>query len=138
MTVINKLIFQKYIKLVYKIFIQGYDPSAPVKKAAKPRTPKPEKPDVSADLDMESFVKSGKVNKLTVDVLKGWLKTRGVHVSNKKKAELVDAVLAQFKENSWNLFAFSIFCFQFSYFFLNLVLLKLTIIPSLNPWSSKL
>lgn len=49
---------------------------------------------------MESFVKSGKVNKLTVDVLKGWLKTRGVHVSNKKKAELVDAVLAQFKEHS--------------------------------------
>ncbi len=100
MTVINKLIFQKYIKLVYKIFVQGYDPSAPVKKAAKPRAPKHEKPDVSADLDMESFVKSGKVNKLTVDVLKGWLKTRGVHVSNKKKAELVDAVLAQFKENS--------------------------------------
>lgn len=71
-----------------------------MKKAAKPRAPKPEKPNVSADLDMESVVKSGKVNKLTVDMLKGWLKTKGVHVSNKKKAELVDDVLAQFKEHS--------------------------------------
>ena len=45
---------------------------------------------------MEALVFSRTVNKLTVDVLKAWLKTRGVAVFNKKKAELIEDVIKQF------------------------------------------
>ncbi len=48
------------------------------------------------ELDMASHVRANTVEKLTVDVLKGWLKERGIPVSNKKKAQLVQDVLGQF------------------------------------------
>ena len=50
----------------------------------------------AVELDMETLVKAGTVNKLTVDVLKAWLKNKGVHVSNKKKAQLVEDVMTFF------------------------------------------
>ena len=77
--------------------IKGYDPfSPPVKKAApsKPRTTK-EKVDSDA-IDMKAMVKAGTVNKLTVDVLKSWLKMKGIAVASKKKAALVDDVCSFF------------------------------------------
>ena len=79
-----------------RLCVKGYDPSGPVKKAAKPKVSKEDKPIISDDLDMEALVFSRTVNKLTVDVLKAWLKTRGVAVFNKKKAELIEDVIKQF------------------------------------------
>ena len=57
---------------------------------------KTEKEGAAVELDMETLVKAGTVNKLTVDVLKAWLKNKGVHVSNKKKAQLVEDVMTFF------------------------------------------
>ncbi len=48
------------------------------------------------ELDMVAHVRANTVEKLTVDVLKGWLKERGIPVSTKKKAQLVQDVLSQF------------------------------------------
>jgi hypothetical protein len=48
------------------------------------------------ELDMAAHVRANTLEKLTVDVLKGWLKERGIPVSNKKKAQLVQDVLGQF------------------------------------------
>ncbi len=48
------------------------------------------------ELDMAAHVRANTVEKLTVDALKGWLKERGIPVSNKKKAQLIQDVLGQF------------------------------------------
>ena len=50
---------------------------------------------VSVQLIMEDAVRTGAVNKLTVDTLKNWLKIKKISVSKKNKAELIDLV----KEN---------------------------------------
>jgi len=47
------------------------------------------------DIDMAKEVRNNTVGKLTVDVLKTWCRAQGINVSNKKKAELVEAI----KEN---------------------------------------
>jgi len=85
---------QTFLNEVYE---EGYDPAAPRRKAAasKPKEPKAEKVQLE-DLDMEHQVKAGTVNKLTVDVLKSWLRSKGISVTGKKKADLVQDVLAQF------------------------------------------
>jgi len=44
------------------------------------------------DIDMAKEVQDNTVGKLTVDVLKAWLKPRGVSTSKMKKADLVEAV----------------------------------------------
>jgi len=83
-----------------EVYTEGYNPSAPIKKpsAARPKVAKEktEKEGAAVELDMETLVKAGTVNKLTVDVLKAWLKNKGVHVSNKKKAQLVEDVMTFF------------------------------------------
>ena len=82
------------------INLQGYDPEKfkPAKKS-KPTSdgvtkPKTEKTPATglADQDMKAAVEAGTVNKLTNDVLKTWLKSHNVSVSNKKKAQLVEDV----------------------------------------------
>lgn len=52
---------------------------------------------MSEDLDMAAMVAAGTVKKLTVDVLKNWLRGQGVAVSNKKKADLVQDVESMFQ-----------------------------------------
>eukprot|EP00092_Neocalanus_flemingeri_P030946 GFUD01033608.1.p1 GENE.GFUD01033608.1~~GFUD01033608.1.p1 ORF type:complete len:608 (+),score=207.55 GFUD01033608.1:49-1872(+) len=89
-------------EFVSNVYEEGYDPEAPPKK--KPATAaakvKVEKKTVNMDnvneMDMEAMVKDGTVAKLTVDVLKTWLKGKGVYVGSKKKGELVDLVVEQF------------------------------------------
>ncbi|KAK4323484.1 hypothetical protein Pmani_005799 [Petrolisthes manimaculis] len=78
------------------VFPQDYDPSKAIKRPAPPAStaPKKAKPDPST-IDVEAMAKAGKADKLTVDVLKGWLKSRGVHITGKKKAELVCDVIDQ-------------------------------------------
>jgi len=81
------------------VYGEGYDPEAPPKKksAAAPKV-KVEKPKLEnvGEMDMEALVKAGTVSKLNVDMLKSWLKTKGVSVGNKKKAELLELVQDQF------------------------------------------
>ena len=45
---------------------------------------------------MAAHVKANTVGKLTVDVLKAWLKQRGLPISKKNKSQLVQDVLDQF------------------------------------------
>jgi len=80
------------------VYEDGYDPEAPPKKSAKPGGTQKKVPaaNASADIDMKAEVAAGKVNKLTVDVLKAWLKKQGIAVGNKKKGELVQEVMDQF------------------------------------------
>ena len=80
------------------VYPEGYDPEAPAKKVAKKASPTPKAPKVkqeAGDIDMAKEVKNNTVGKLTVDVLKTWLKAQGVNITKMKKAELVEAV----KEN---------------------------------------
>jgi len=44
------------------------------------------------EIDMDKQVRENTVGKLTVEVLKAWLKQRGVSASKMKKADLVEAV----------------------------------------------
>lgn len=77
------------------VYPDGYDPEAPVKKTAKKASPTPKAPKIkqeAGDIDMAKEVTNNTIGKLTVDVLKTWLKAQGVNVSNKKKAELVEAI----------------------------------------------
>ena len=45
---------------------------------------------------MAAHVKAKTVDKLTVDLLKAWLKEAGIPISKKKKADLVQDVIDQF------------------------------------------
>lgn len=77
------------------VYPNSYDPSHPVKKqpaTSSAAAAKKVKPD-PASIDVETMAKAGKADKLTVDILKGWLQERGVKVSGKKKAQLVQDVL---------------------------------------------
>jgi len=84
-----------------QVYDEDYDPAKfkPTKKS-KPSTAKP-KPAASAasntakseNLDMAAMVADGTVKKLTVDVLRTWLKEQGVTGSSKmKKADLIQEV----------------------------------------------
>lgn len=77
------------------VYPDGYDPyQAPKKRpaAASGPAPKKAKPDPKS-MNVEDMAKAGKVDKLTVDVLKLWLVERGVRVTGKKKAQLVQDVM---------------------------------------------
>jgi len=77
------------------VYPAGYDPEAPVKKAAKKSSPTPKAPKIkqeAGDIDMAKEVKNNTIGKLTVDVLKTWCKGQGIGVSNKKKAELLELI----------------------------------------------
>ena len=89
-------------EFLINVYEEGYDPEAPPKKKAATATTKvkAEKKTVTmdnvAEMDMKTMVMSGSVGKLTVDVLKAWLKSKGVVVGKQKKGELVDLVMAEF------------------------------------------
>jgi len=74
------------------VYEKDYDPEGPPKKKVATETGKM-KVEKLDGTDMQAMVQAGTVNKLTVDVLKNWLKTKGVSVSNKKKGELVDMIM---------------------------------------------
>jgi len=83
------------------VYEDGYDPEAPPKKkvasaVTKVKVEKKVKDENVGEMDMGAMVKAGTVAKLTVDVLKTWLKGRGVTVGKQKKGELVDLVTDQF------------------------------------------
>jgi len=86
----------EFLANVYEV---GYDPEGPPKKkvATESSKVKAEKKSVKTDnvgeMDMASMVKAGTVSKLTVDVLKSWLKGKGVMVTGKKKGELVEMIM---------------------------------------------
>merc|ERR1712183_484062 len=77
-----------------QVYEDGYDPEAPPKKktATAATKVKAVKIENVGEIDMQAMVKAGTVNKLTVDVLKTWLKGKGVSGGTKKKGELVDLV----------------------------------------------
>eukprot|EP00090_Calanus_glacialis_P040227 TRINITY_DN7011_c0_g1_i1.p1 TRINITY_DN7011_c0_g1~~TRINITY_DN7011_c0_g1_i1.p1 ORF type:complete len:605 (+),score=238.41 TRINITY_DN7011_c0_g1_i1:38-1852(+) len=89
-------------EFLINVYEEGYDPEAPPKKKAATAAAKVkvEKKTVTmdnvAEMDMKTMVMSGSVGKLTVDVLKTWLKSKGVVVGKQKKGELVDLVMAEF------------------------------------------
>ena len=89
-------------EFLINVYEEGYDPEAPPKKKAATATTKvkAEKKTVTmdnvAEMDMKTMVMSGSLGKLTVDVLKTWLKSKGVVVGKQKKGELVDLVMAEF------------------------------------------
>jgi len=83
---------ENFLSSVYE---EGYNPEAPPKKASQSK-PKAPSQDKTATLDMKAEVAAGTVNKLTVDVLKFWLKSQGVSVTGKKKGDLVQDVMDQF------------------------------------------
>jgi len=86
---------KEFLSSVYE---DGYDPEAPPKKkpAVKVKVEKKVKEENVGEIDMKAMVKAGKVSKLTVDVLKTWLMSRGINVGKLKKGELVDLVTEQF------------------------------------------
>ncbi|XP_071552521.1 LOW QUALITY PROTEIN: X-ray repair cross-complementing protein 6 [Panulirus ornatus] len=86
------MFLQKFQDLVYP---PSYDPNESVKKRPAPKStpaPKRAKPDPGS-IDVEAMAKAGKADKLTMDILKAWLQERGVKVSGKKKAQLVQDVM---------------------------------------------
>ena len=87
----------KSLNFINSVYEDGYEPEAPPKKkptsaATKVKEKNPMLDNIE-EMDMRSMVKAGSVNKLTVDVLKAWLKGKGFAVGNKKKGELVDLVM---------------------------------------------
>jgi hypothetical protein len=84
--------------------VQNYDPAAPVRKkstaASKVRgggsAARPASTAADTETDMAAHVRNNTVGKLTVDVLKAWLKQHGLPVSKKNKAQLIEDILAQF------------------------------------------
>lgn len=82
--------------MYFLLFLQGYDPDTfKAAKKAKPRSSAAGSSGGEA-IDMKAAVESGTVTKLTVAVLKTWLKTQGVQVTNKKKAQLIEDVESLF------------------------------------------
>merc|ERR1711874_120589 len=84
-------------EFIDSVYHEGYDPDVPIKKKASP-TPKAPKLKVeAADIDMKAQVNAGSVGKLSVDVLKSWLKEQGLGgLSKMKEADLVEQVNHQF------------------------------------------
>jgi len=80
------------------VYEEGYNPEAPPKKASqsKVKAPSQTSQEKTGNLDMKAEVAAGSVKKLTVDVLKFWLKSQGVSVTGKKKSDLVQDVMDQF------------------------------------------
>jgi len=77
------------------VYEEDYDAEFPRKKVAK-TVKKPPASEAVSDIDMKEEVASGNVKKLTVNVLKSWLKQQGFNVGNKKKAELIEDIIDQF------------------------------------------
>jgi len=83
---------QAFLKEVYE---EGYDPEATAaKKAPVKRTDA--KNEGGGVGDIEASQKAGTLTKLTVAQLKEWLSARDISVGNKKKADLIALVEAQF------------------------------------------
>lgn len=86
---------QDFLESVYP---EGYDPqSASTKRKApaakkEPVVKKAKTVDVDQEFDMGSYVESKTVPKLTVQVLKDYLKANDIDVAGLKKAQLVDEV----------------------------------------------
>ena len=79
-----------------QVYDEDYNPEAPPKKVpAREKAPPKVKPSSNEAIDMEDAVRTGAVNKLTVETLKNWLRTKNISVTKLKKAELIDLV----KEN---------------------------------------
>lgn len=77
------------------VYPSSYDPAQSAKKrpaASSSAAQKRVKSD-PASVDVEAMAKAGKADKLTMEILKKWLQERGVRVSGKKKAQLVQDVL---------------------------------------------
>jgi hypothetical protein len=99
----RKTSFCVYSDLLFFLsFLQGYDPAAPIKKkhtgtgkAGAAKSARPMKAETATD--MAAHVRNKTVDKLTVDVLKAWLKEAGIPISKKKKADLVQDVIDQFQ-----------------------------------------
>jgi len=82
-------------KFLGEVYSEDYDPET--FKPAKLKKPgaasaKPPKQKITQEFDMQSAFQAGTVAKLTVDDLKIWLKSQGVPVTGKKKAQLVEDV----------------------------------------------
>jgi len=82
-------------KFLAQVYSEDYDPETfkPAKMKKSTAAPnKPPKEKVTQHFDMEAAFKAGTIRKLTVDDLKIWLKSQGVPISGKKKAQLVEDV----------------------------------------------
>ena len=85
------------------VYDQDYDPEKKKPAVSRVKTDKAvvkerteRSSSINVDIDMEQEVRHGSVSRLTVDTLKSWCKSRGISVSNKKKAELVDMIIREF------------------------------------------
>ena len=84
---------EKSTRFLSQVYDDDYNPEAPAKKVpAREKAPAKEKPSSSEAIDMEDAVRTGAVNKLTVETLKNWLKSKKISVTKLKKAELIDLV----------------------------------------------
>jgi len=90
---------ERSTEFLANVYEEGYDPEGPPKKkvATESAKVKVEKKSVKVEnvyeMDMAAMVQAGTVSKLNVDVLKSWLKGKGVSVTGKKKGELVDMIM---------------------------------------------
>lgn len=77
------------------VYPPSYDPANPPKKRPTASSaPAPKKPKIDPKtMSIEDLAKEGKVDKLNMDQLKSWLQERGVKVTGKKKAQLVQDVM---------------------------------------------
>ncbi|XP_068204179.1 X-ray repair cross-complementing protein 5 [Palaemon carinicauda] len=77
------------------VYPPSYDPANPPKKRpSAASTPAPKKPKIDPkSMSVEDLAKEGKVDKLNMDQLKAWLQERGMRVTGKKKAQLVQDVM---------------------------------------------
>ena len=90
---------ERSTEFLANVYEEGYDPEGPPKKkvATESAKVKVEKKSVKVEnvneIDMAAMVQAGTVSKLNVDVLKSWLKGKGVSVTGKKKGELVEMIM---------------------------------------------
>jgi len=90
---------ERSTEFLANVYEDGYDPEGPPKKkvATESAKVKVEKKSVKVEnvyeMDMAAMVQAGTVSKLNVDVLKSWLKGKGVSVTGKKKGELVEMIM---------------------------------------------
>jgi len=90
---------ERSTEFLANVYEEGYDPEGPPKKkvATESAKVKVEKKSVKVEnvyeMDMAAMVQAGTVSKLNVDVLKSWLKGKGVSVTGKKKGELVEMIM---------------------------------------------
>ena len=85
---------EKSSRFLSQVYDEDYNPEGPPKKVPA-REKAASSSSEAININMEDAVRTGAVNKLTVDTLKNWLKIKKISVSHKKKAELIDLV----KEN---------------------------------------